>query len=78
LQAKTDIEDLKKQLEQSKIERQHKEEREAIRKLICLQPPRSETEKLIADLEKEIADLEAENVACIRTLELRKKQFYMW
>ena len=46
-----------------------------IRKLIFLQPPRSETEKLIADLEKEISDLEAENVACVRTLELRKKQF---
>ncbi|KAL6660302.1 hypothetical protein ACP70R_002424 [Stipagrostis hirtigluma subsp. patula] len=75
LQAQTDIEDLKKQLERSKIERQHKEECEAIRKMISLQPPRSETEKLIADLEKEIADLEAENVACIRTLELRKKQF---
>lgn len=75
LHAKTDIEDLKKQLEQSKIERQHKEECEAIRKLISLQPPRSETEKLIADLEKEITDLKAENVACIRTLELRKKQF---
>ncbi|CAL4914789.1 unnamed protein product [Urochloa decumbens] len=75
LQAQTDIEDLKKQLVQSKIERQHKEECEAIRRLISLQPPRSETEKLIADLEKEIADLEAENVACVRTLELRKKQF---
>jgi hypothetical protein len=48
---------------------------EAIPKMISLQPPRSETEKLIADLEREIADLEAENVVCIRTLELRKKQF---
>ncbi|CAN6285919.1 unnamed protein product [Urochloa humidicola] len=75
LQAQADIEDLKKQLEQSKIERQHKEECEAIRKLISSQPPRSETERLIADLEKEIADLEAEDVACLRTLELRKKQF---
>jgi THO complex subunit 7 len=75
LQAQTDIEDLKKQLEQSKIERQHKEECEAIRKLISMQPPRSETEKLIADLEKEIANLEAESAACTRTLELRKKQF---
>ncbi|KAM0892804.1 hypothetical protein ACQ4PT_025514 [Festuca glaucescens] len=75
LQAQTDIEDLKKQLEQSKIERQHKEECEAIRKLISLQPPRSVTEKLIADLEKEISNLEAESAACTRTLELRKKQF---
>ncbi|KAE8784613.1 THO complex subunit 7B [Hordeum vulgare] len=75
LQAQTDIEDLKKQLEQSKIERQHKEECEAIRKLISSQPPRSETEKLIANLEKEISNLEAQSAACTRTLELRKKQF---
>lgn len=74
-QAQADIEDLKKQLEESKIERQHKEECEAIRKLIALQPPRSETQKIISDLEKEIAILEAENAACVRTLDLRKKQF---
>ncbi|XP_077247277.1 THO complex subunit 7A-like [Tasmannia lanceolata] len=75
LQAQDDIEDLKKQLEESKIERQHKEECEAIRRLIALQPPRSETQKIISDLEKEIAALEAENTAGSRTLELRKKQF---
>ncbi|KAJ0969318.1 hypothetical protein J5N97_022195 [Dioscorea zingiberensis] len=75
LQAQADIEDLKKQLEESKIERQHKEECEAIRRLIALQPPRSETQKTISDLEKEIAMLEAENAAGVRTLDLRKKQF---
>ncbi|KAK9201136.1 hypothetical protein WN944_016337 [Citrus x changshan-huyou] len=75
LQAKADIEDLKKQLEESKIERQHKEECEAIRKLIAVQPPRSETQRIITDLEKEIAALEAENTAGSRLLELRKKQF---
>lgn len=75
LQTQTDIEDLKKQLEEAKIERQHKEECETIRKLIALQPPRSETQKTISDLEKEIASLEAENVAGVRTLDLRKKQF---
>lgn len=75
LQAQDDIEDLKKQLEASKIERQHKEECEAIRKLIALQPPRSETQKVISELEREIELLEAENTAGSRTLELRKKQF---
>ncbi|KAL5792184.1 hypothetical protein ACOSP7_000778 [Xanthoceras sorbifolium] len=75
LQAQADIEDLKKQLEESKIERQHKEECEATRKLIAQQPPRSETQKIITDLEKEIAALEAENTAGSRLLELRKKQF---
>ncbi|PKA45609.1 hypothetical protein AXF42_Ash010949 [Apostasia shenzhenica] len=76
-QAQADIEDLKKQLERSKIERQHKEECEAIRKLIAQQPPRSETQKTISNLEKEIATLEAENTAGIRLLELRKKQFFL-
>ncbi|KAF8412795.1 hypothetical protein HHK36_000765 [Tetracentron sinense] len=75
LQAQDDIEDLKKQLEESKIERQHKEECEAIRRLNAMQPPRSETQNMITELEKEIAVLEAENTASSRTLELRKKQF---
>ncbi|KAK9750681.1 hypothetical protein RND81_02G213300 [Saponaria officinalis] len=75
LQVQAEIEDLKKQLEASKIERQHKEECETIRKLIAMQPPRSETEKMIAELGKEIAALEAEDTATSRLLELRKKQF---
>ncbi|KAK3035379.1 hypothetical protein RJ639_032907 [Escallonia herrerae] len=75
VQAHDDIKDLKKQLEESKIERQHKEECEAIRRLIAMQPPRSETQKVITELEKEIALLEAENTASSRTVELRKKQF---
>ncbi|KAF3954020.1 hypothetical protein CMV_020585, partial [Castanea mollissima] len=75
VQAQADIEDLKKLLEESKIERQHKEECEAIRKLIAAQPPRSETQKMITELEKEIAALDAENTAGSRLLELRKKQF---
>lgn len=75
LQAQSDIEDLKKQLEESKIERQHKEECEAIRKLIAMHPPRSQTQKHITELEKEIAALDAENTASSRMLELRKKQF---
>lgn len=75
LQAQDDIEDLKKQLEASKIERQHKEECEAIRRLIAAQPPRSDTQKVISELEREIEMLEAENTAGSRTLELRKKQF---
>lgn len=75
LQVQAEIEDLKKELEASKIERKHKEECETIRKLIANQPPRSETEKAIAELEKEIAELEAEDMASSRLLDLRKKQF---
>ncbi|KAL6209318.1 hypothetical protein ACLB2K_020260 [Fragaria x ananassa] len=75
LQAQSDIETLKKQLEEAKIERRHKEECEAIRRLIAMQPPRSQTLKIISDLEKEIAALDSENTASSRMLELRKKQF---
>ncbi|CAH9072505.1 unnamed protein product [Cuscuta europaea] len=75
IQTQTDIEDLKKQLEESKIERKHKEECEAIRRLIAVQPARSVTQNVITELEKEILALEAENTASSRTLELRKKQF---
>ena len=41
-----------------------------------MQPPRSETEKTIVGLEKEIAALEAEDMASSRLLKLRKKQFF--
>lgn len=75
VQAQADIEDLKKQLEASKVERRHKEECEAIRKLIALQPPRSQTMEVISELEKEISALDADNTAGSRLLELRKKQF---
>ena len=74
-QAQLDIEDLKVQLEEAKVERQHKEECEAIRKLIAAQSPRSVTQKQLNDLEKELLQLEAENYAASRTIELRKKQF---
>ncbi|KAJ7533589.1 hypothetical protein O6H91_13G056200 [Diphasiastrum complanatum] len=75
VQAQKDIEDLKVQLEESKVERQHKEECEAIRRLIAVQPPRSETQKILSELEREISSLESDNTAATRTLELRKKQF---
>lgn len=57
------------------MERRHKEECEAVRKLVASWPPRSETEQLITDLQAEIADLEAEDVSCVRLLDLRRKQF---
>ncbi|KAL5066080.1 hypothetical protein RYX36_027817 [Vicia faba] len=74
-QAQVNIEDHKKQLEESKFERRYKEECGAIRKSIALQPLRCETHKVITELEKEIAALDAENTAGLRLLELRKNQF---
>ncbi|KAL5073473.1 hypothetical protein RYX36_012457, partial [Vicia faba] len=74
-QARVDIEDYKKQLDESKVERWHKEECEVIKKLIALQPPRCETQKVITELVKEIAVLDAENTTGSRLLEPRKKKF---
>uniref|UniRef100_A0A7N1A6L9 THO complex subunit 7 n=1 Tax=Kalanchoe fedtschenkoi TaxID=63787 RepID=A0A7N1A6L9_KALFE len=75
LLAQNEIELLKLQLHQAKIERQHKEECEAIRSLIAKQPPRSLTQNAITDLNNHIAELQAQNTAASRTLQLRKKQF---
>ncbi|KAM1151288.1 hypothetical protein ACFX15_033439 [Malus domestica] len=61
VQAKIDIEMLKKQLQESRS-------KDGIRRS-------SETLKIISSLEKEIAALDVENTATSRTLELRKKQF---
>lgn len=74
-QAQADIEDLKLHLEEAKIERQHKEECEAIRKLIAAQSPRADTQRQLNELQKELVVMEADNFAASRTLELRKKQF---
>jgi THO complex subunit 7 len=57
------------------VERRHKEECEAVRKLVASWPPRSETERLITNLQAEIAELEAEDASCVRMLDLRRKQF---
>lgn len=74
-QAQRDIEDLKIQLEEAKIERQHKEECEKIRRQIAAQSPRLITQKQLNDLEKDLVQLEAESYAAARTIDLRKKQF---
>ena len=73
--AQADIEVLKRQLEDSRVERRHKEECEAVRRLVATQPPRDETRAMVEALEREIEALEAENVATVRTLDLRRKQF---
>lgn len=66
---------MKIQLEEAKIERQHKEECEKIRRQIAAQSPRLITQKQLNDLEKDLVQLEAESYAAARTIDLRKKQF---
>eukprot|EP00270_Netrium_digitus_P015948 TRINITY_DN5646_c1_g1_i1.p1 TRINITY_DN5646_c1_g1~~TRINITY_DN5646_c1_g1_i1.p1 ORF type:complete len:237 (-),score=80.30 TRINITY_DN5646_c1_g1_i1:97-807(-) len=75
LRAQEEIQELKAELEEARKERKHNEECEAIRRLIAAQPPREETESAIAVLQQELTGLERENLAAIRTLDLRKKQF---
>eukprot|EP00850_Spirogloea_muscicola_P009680 SM000055S18214 [mRNA] locus=s55:31723:34043:+ [translate_table: standard] len=74
-QAEVDIEQLQKDLEVAKVERQHEEECEVVRKLIAAQPSRRATQKATEELEREIAGLERENTALQLTLDQRKKHF---
>ena len=75
MRARSEIDGLKAQLEESRAERRHKEECESVRKLIAAQPPRGRTQRAIAELESDIAALDAEDAAAARTLDLRRKQF---
>lgn len=70
-----EIEALKVELDAARLERQHKEEYEALRRLCMEFPSRAETAGHNAQLEREIEDLEKESEATASTLELRKKQF---
>lgn len=74
-QVRAEIENHVHELETAKSERKHKEECEAIRRLIAAQPPRAETEGAIFKLLAEQTRLETENGTAARTLDLRKKQF---
>ncbi|GBG90730.1 hypothetical protein CBR_g51237 [Chara braunii] len=70
-----EIESLKLQLEDAKLTRQHKEECEAIRRLIAAEPAREVSQKAISVLEADIAGLERECLSITKTLDLRRKQF---
>ena len=73
--ARGDIEELKTNLDSARLERQHKEEYEALRRLCMQYPSRATTEAANAQLASEIGTLEADGEATARKLELRKKQF---
>mmetsp|Transcript_35415 Transcript_35415/g.67781 ORF Transcript_35415/g.67781 Transcript_35415/m.67781 type:complete len:210 (+) Transcript_35415:72-701(+) len=66
---------LKAQLEQARVERNHKGEYEIMRKLCMDHPQRSQTRKEIGTLEKELRELELQSDNAASILELRKKQF---
>ena len=75
VKARGDIEELKTNLDSARLERQHKEEYEALRRLCMQYPSRAKTEAANTQLTKEIGTLEAEGEATASKLELRKKQF---
>eukprot|EP00897_Mesotaenium_endlicherianum_P006770 jgi/Mesen1/6120/ME000311S05208 len=75
IQAQGDIAQLKVQLDGARAERRHLEDCENRRRMISAQPGRRHTEAAIAELEEELVALEAANLAGLRQLDLRKKQF---
>ena len=72
---KDEIAELKTDLDGARLDRQHKEEYEALRRLCARLPARATTEAACARLEEEIAALEEESDATAAKLHLRKKQF---
>ena len=72
---KDEIAELKTDLDGARLDRQHKEEYEALRRLCTQFPSRSDTTARLASLEAEIAELETESEATASKLDLRKKQF---
>jgi THO complex subunit 7 len=72
---KDEIAALKADLDGARLDRQHKEEYEALRRLCVQFPSRSNTTARLASLEAEIAELETESEATASKLDLRKKQF---
>ena len=73
--ARGDTRELRAHLDSARLDRQHKEEYEALRRLCARLPARATTEAACARLEEEIAALEAESDATAAKLHLRKKQF---
>mmetsp|Transcript_29998 Transcript_29998/g.96214 ORF Transcript_29998/g.96214 Transcript_29998/m.96214 type:complete len:210 (+) Transcript_29998:205-834(+) len=72
-----DIARLREELEAARLERQHKEEYEALRKLCMEFPSRAASREAIAKLRAGMAALEAEGLKAEATLELRRKQFQL-
>ena len=73
--AKGDIEALKNALDGARLERQHKEEYEGLRRLCVRYPRRETTEAANATLRGSIRELEEASESNIKVLKLRKKQF---
>lgn len=71
----TDIERLKRELEREREVRAHKEEYEALSKVIQQYPSRADTEARITSLTAELAALEQEQRETTRALDVRQKQF---
>jgi THO complex subunit 7 len=74
---KREIEELKVQLEQERVVRQHKEEYEAIARLINELPARQDTENAIAALEGDLSELERDENSLQQKMDLRTKQFHL-
>ena len=70
-----EIKELRKQLEQERKSRRHKEECEAISKVVNAQPPRAETEARIAEIEAALTTLKESEKEINEKVAMRQKQF---
>ncbi|GAX79718.1 hypothetical protein CEUSTIGMA_g7159.t1 [Chlamydomonas eustigma] len=74
-QAKRDIEDKKKELQEARIVRQHMEEYEVLRGMICELPARSVTQAEIDRINKHMERIEAEGLKHAAIMEKKRKQY---
>ncbi|KAL4854778.1 THO complex subunit 7B [Chlorella vulgaris] len=74
-QAEQDIEDRKRELAEARVELAHKQEYEAVRKLVMQVPSRATTLAEQQATQREIADLQQQSAARDALLDQRKQQF---
>eukprot|EP00054_Salpingoeca_dolichothecata_P039137 m.15411 g.15411 ORF g.15411 m.15411 type:complete len:209 (+) comp9725_c0_seq1:27-653(+) len=75
--SRNNIEDSKKKLEVEKQVKLNRQEYDALAKVIEKHPPREDTIRATAQVEKELQELEDKGTALESKLQLRKKQFHL-
>ncbi|XP_064383271.1 THO complex subunit 7 homolog [Halichondria panicea] len=75
--AQQQISDYKVELQQAQIIRNHRQEYNALAKVIQKYPPRQISKDKISDLEQSLSDLVVKKEQLSNVLDLRKKQFHL-
>ncbi|XP_028410858.1 THO complex subunit 7 homolog isoform X2 [Dendronephthya gigantea] len=75
--ANEQISECKKELEEAKTIRKHRQEYDSLARVIAKEPNRKETTRQIESLDKEVQSMKETQETLVTKLELRKKQFHL-